>query len=210
MSKSFTLTRIGGPVGLLGSVLVISALLFGVLFPNNNLPSAPVYGVGALLLLVNVASLLLERKGSPKALAVLSLAVVLLSLAVVTTYAVLDTLARGSVENAWYVLVTALLLTVLGMSIYAITALVARALPVWVGLPLAFTGIALLVVTLGVSSGLFNLRFSSDERLVNVATLVLMLTFFAMWGLMSLISLRGTVDESSASPDLSPRPGVTI
>lgn len=207
MSKSFT--RIGGLAGLVGSVLVIAAILFGALFPNNNIPSAPIYGVGALLLLINVVSLLLERKGSPKALAVLSLAVVLLSLAGITVYAVLDMLARGSVENAWYVLVTALLLTILGISTYAVTALVARALAVWVSLPLAVTGIALLVLTLGVSFSLFNLRSSSAETFVNVATLVLMLTFFAFWGLMSLTALRVAADESPSTSDLSHRPSVT-
>jgi hypothetical protein len=209
MSKSFT--RTGGLAGFFGSILVLATIVLGILFPNTQIPSAPFYGLGALLLLVNVISLLLLRKGRPESLAKLSLAAAMFGLAVIALYAFLDTLANmgiGSTEGAWGVLVVALLLTILGISTYAVTALIASALPIWVGLPLAFTGVALVLLTLVVSTGLVNLG-SASEELVNVAALALMVAFFAIWGLMSIIALRGRVDESSRSSGLSPRPGVT-
>jgi hypothetical protein len=209
MSKSFT--RTGGVAGLLGSILVLATMVLGILFPSTENASAIMYGLGALLLLVNVISLLLLRKGRPAPLAILSLVAAMLGLALIVLYALLDilsTIGIGSTEGYWTWLVVALLLTVLGISAYAITALIARALPVWVGLPFAFAGLAVILLTLVVSSGLINLGSAADT-FVPVATVALMLTFFAMWGLMSLTGLRDAVDESSTSSDLAPRPGVT-
>jgi hypothetical protein len=209
MSKSFT--RTGGLAGLLGSILVLATMVLGILFPNNQNPSALMYGLGALLLLVNVISLLVLRKGRPEPLAILSLAAAMLGLVLLVLYALLDilsTIGIGSTEGYWTWLVVALLLTVLGISAYAITALIARVLPISVGLPLAFAGLAVILLTMVVSSGLINLGSAADT-FVPMATVAFMLTFFAMWGLMSLTGLRGAVDESSTSSSISPRPGVT-
>ncbi len=209
MSKSFT--RTGGLAGFLGSILVLATIVLGSLFPNNQIPAAPFYGLGALLLLVNAISLLLPGKGRPKLLTNLSLAVAMLGLAVIVVYAFLDTLANmgiGSVEGAWGALMVAFLLTILGISTYTVTTLIARAIPVWVGLPLASAGIAAVLLTLVFGTGLINLE-SVARDFVGVAVVALLLSFFAMWGLMSLTALRGTADESSSSSGLTPRPGVT-
>ena len=128
-------------------------------FPATTFRQPPSIGTGALLLLANVVGLLLQRKGRPEALSRLSLAVTMLGLATITLYAVLDTLAIMGIgptdtDGYWTVLMIALLLTILGLSLYAITASIGGVFPSWVALPLAFSGVLLLlsvpVVAMGV------------------------------------------------------------
>jgi hypothetical protein len=208
MSNSSTFTRVADICGLLGSLLILAAFAVGILFPNNDFPSAPVYGTGALLLLTHVVGLLLYRKGRPQWLSGLSLAVTMVGLATVALYAALDTLSllgvrSISTDGYWGVLMIALLLIILGQSIYAITALVAGVFPSWVALPHAIAGVTLLlsvpVLVMGVPDISVALR-----NFMNTLFFILLIIFFASWGLMSVVGLRNSSVGTQASSGLSP------
>jgi hypothetical protein len=208
MSNSSTFARAADICGLLGSLLILAAFAAGTLFPNNDFPSAPVYGTGALLLLTHVAGLLLHRKGRPELLSSLSLAVAMLGLATVALYAILDTLAllgigSTNADGYWGVLMIALLLIILGLSIYAITALAASVFPSWVALPHAVAGVTLLLSVPVLMMGVPVISAAVHD-FMNTLSLILLITFFASWGLMSVVGLRNSSVGRPASSGLSP------
>ena len=208
MSNAKTLTRAGDIAGVLGSLVILATFVLSLLFPSNDFPSAPIIGASALLLLANVVNLLLQRKGRPEALSMLSLTVTMLGLAVISLYAVLDTLAFMGIgptdtDGYWTVLVIALLLTILGMSLYAITASIGGVFPSWVALPLAFSGVLLLLSVPVVAMGVPSMSIAVHD-FINTLSLILMMAFFALWGLMSAVGLLSSSVGTPASSGLSP------
>jgi len=208
MSNSSTFTRAADICGLIGSLLILAAFAASILFPNNDFPSAPVYGTGALLLLTHVVGLLLHRQGRPQLLSNLSLVVAMLGLATVALYAILDTLylirlSSANADGYWAVLMVALLLIVLGLSIYAITALVAGIFPSWVALPLAIAGVTLLLSVPVVMMGVPDISVAVHD-FVNTLFPILLITFFALWGLMSAVGLHKSPAGAPTSSGLSP------
>jgi hypothetical protein len=211
MSKS--LMSPGLLAGVAGSVLIVLCMAFAFLFPDTNVPSAPFYGFGALLLLISAVSLLLVNKGRPEWLSGIALVAVILGLATMVAYTVLEilsTMGVGSTDGYWDMLMWALLVMVVGMSTYGVTAVIARIVPAWVGLSLAFSGAALLVLTLVVLTGFVHLPDSGRDPLDIVAALLL-LALIALWGVLSLTVTRsrGVWDESSSSTGIPPRSDVT-
>ncbi len=211
MSKSFT--NPGLLAGVAGSVLIVLCMVFAFLFPNTNFPSAPFYGFGALLLLISAASLLLVNKGRPEWLSIISLVAVIIGLATIVVYTVLEILSTrgiGSTDGYWNILMVALFVMVVGMTTYGVTAAMARIVPTWVGLSLTFAGAALLVLVLVFLTGFINLPDSGRDSLGTVAALLLV-AMIALWGVLSLTVTRSrdTWDESSASAGISPRSDVT-
>jgi hypothetical protein len=193
----------------MGSLLILTAFAAGILFPNNNFPQAPVYGTGALLLLTHVVGLLLRRKGRPQWLVALALAITMVGLAAVALYATIDTLSllgmrSISIEGYWGMLMIALLLIVLGQSIYAITALAGGVFPSWVALPLAVAGVVLVLSVPVLAMGVPDIPVAVDD-FMNTLSLILLIAFFASWGLMSLVGLRNSPVGTPASSDLSPQ-----
>jgi hypothetical protein len=170
------------------------------------------YGTGALLLLVNATGFLMQRKGRPAWLSIVSLAAAILGLAAIAIYATFDLLESMGigrlVDEYWYALMIALLLVVLGISIYAITASLAGRIPSWAALPFAFCGLALVLITLIFATGLFNLTFAFRD-FVNNVSLALLFGFFALWGAVSIAGLLTPSSEGSTSPGISPRPGIS-
>jgi hypothetical protein len=210
MSKS--LMNPGLLAGVAGSVLIVLCMAFAFLFPDTNVPSAPFYGFGALLLLISAVSLFLVNKGRPEWLSIISLVAVIIGLATMVAYTVLEilsTMGVGSTDGYWDILMWALLVMVVGMSTYGVTAVIARIVPAWVGLSLAFSGAALLVLTLVLLTGFINLPGTNEDSLDIVATLLLF-ALVALWGVLSLTITRsrGAWDEST-STGISPRSDVT-
>jgi hypothetical protein len=208
MSNAKTITRAGDIAGLLGSLVILATFVLSMLFPSNDFPSAPIIGTGALLLLANVVGLLLQRRGRPEALSMLFLTVTMVGLAIITLYAVLDTLANMGIgptdtDGYWTVLVIALLLTILGLTLYAITASIGAVFPSWVALPLAFSGVLLLLSVPVVAMGVPNIPLAVHD-FINTLSLILMMTFFALWGLMSAMGLRSSSVGTPTSSGLSP------
>jgi hypothetical protein len=208
MSNSSTFTRAADICGLIGSLLILAAFAVSALLPNNDFPQAPIYGTGALLLLAHVAGLLLNRKGRPQWLSNLSLAVTMLGLFTVALYATLDTLSAvgirfASTDDYWGVLVMALLLIILGRSIYAITALASGVFASWVALLHALAGVTLLLSVPVLIMGVPNISVAVRD-FMNTLSLILLITFFASWGLMSVVGLRHSSAGTPASSGLSP------
>jgi hypothetical protein len=208
MSNAKTITRAGDIAGLLGSLIILATFVLSMLFPSDDFPSAPIFGTSALLLLANVVGLLLQRRGRPEALSTLSLVVTMLGLATITIITALDTLAGMGIgptdtDGYWAVLMIALLLTILGLTLYAITASIAAVFPSWVALPLAFSGVLLLLSVPVLVMGVPNISIAVHD-FINTLSLILMMTFFALWGLMSAVGLRissvGTPTSSGLSP----------
>ncbi len=212
MSNAKTITRAGDVAGLLGSLIILSTFVLSMLFPSDDFPSAPIIGTGALLLLANVVSLLLQRRGRPEALSMLFLTVTMLGMTTITIIAVLDTLASMGIgptdtDGYWTVLVIALLLTILGLTLYAITASIAGVFPSWVALPLAFSGVLLLLSVPVLVMGVPNISVAVHD-FINTLSLILMMTFFALWGLMSAVGLRSSSVGTPTSSGLSPSPHI--
>lgn len=208
MSNSSTFTRAADICGLIGSLLILAAFAVSALLPNNDFPQAPVYGTGALLLLAHVAGLLLNRKGRPQWLSNLSLAVTMLGLSTVALYATLDTLSAVGIRSAstddyWGVLVIALLLIILGRSIYAIAALASGFRDAsWVALLHALAGVTLLLSVPVLIMGVPNIPVAIRD-FMNTLSFILLITFFASWGLMSVVGLRHSSAGKPASSGLS-------
>ncbi len=212
MSNAKTITRAGDIAGVLGSLVILATFVLSLLFPSNDFPSAPIFGTSALLLLASVVGLLLQRRGRPEALSTLSLVVTMVGLATITLYAVLDTLASMGIgptdtDGYWTVLMVALLLTILGLSLYAITATIGGVFPSWVALPLAFSGVLLLLSVPVVAMGVPNIPLAVRD-FMNTLSLILMVTFFALWGLMSAVGLRSSSVGTPTSSGLSPNPHI--
>ena len=211
MSNSSLFTRAADICGLIGSLVILAAFAIAMVFPNNDWPSGPVYGTAALLLLAHVAGLLLHRRGRPRLLSNLSLAVTMLGLATVASIAALDTIARMGISSTdaddyWAVLMVALLLIILGLTTYSFTASVGGVFPSWVALPLAFTGVTLLLCVPVFMMGPPIIPVAVHD-FVNTLFPILMIAFFTLWGLMSVVGLRNSPAGTPTSSGLTPRHG---
>jgi hypothetical protein len=115
-------------------------------------------------------------------------------------------LSSINADDYWTYLMLALLLLLLSLSVYAITASVARALPAWVALPLAATGGAIVLMVVALSLGVPESSGAVRDA-INTTSIALLIVFFALWGVMSAVGLRkasaGT-PESPTSAGLSP------
>lgn len=208
MLNSNTFIRTAGICGLLGNIFVLASFAIGILFPNNQLPSAPFYATGGILLLIHVVGLLVGRQGRPRSLSIVSLAGGILGLATIAFVGIADTLSRvgiGSLngDDYWPVFIVALLLTFLSLSVYAFTAWAGKVFPRLMVLPLGVVGVALLL------SVPFSILTEQDtasalSSFADTLSLVLMIAFFAAWGLMSAAGLRNSFSGTQTPAGLSP------
>ncbi|MEO5950850.1 MAG: hypothetical protein ABIQ44_00100 [Chloroflexia bacterium] len=204
MTRSFN--NPGSLAGFLGSVIFLSSIVIGTLFPNSNLPAAPFYGVGSLLLLVNAVSLLLLRKGRPEWLAYLSLAVAILGLGLLTyinAAQILSGLGVGIADDYWDAAVLSLFATIVGISAYAVTVVIARALVAWIGLSLAAAGAGMISLAVIFMTGVSGVSSTTNDFLGGVF-IAFGFVLFAMWGLMSLMLTRVSSEQSPATRNLAP------
>jgi hypothetical protein len=138
-----TFTRLAGLAGLLGSLALVGMMVAPVLFPNNDILSAPFYGGGALLLALFGVGL--YRAGSERTgtVAKAGMVVAIAAFVSIAIVAVLDIFSRtglGNFDWLWSVLMVSTGLMFGGLAVYAIGAMAARAIPGWAGIPLAVGG----------------------------------------------------------------------
>jgi hypothetical protein len=140
-----TFTKLAGLAGLAGSIVLAALLVAPALVPDNDFLQAPFYGSGALLLAVFAVGLYRAGTGRLGIVARVGLVVALaafLSTAVIAVLDIFTSLGWGNYEWLWPVLVTSAGLMFGGLAVYAVGAMLARAIPGWAGIPLAVGGAA--------------------------------------------------------------------
>jgi hypothetical protein len=197
-----TFTRVAGLAGLVGSIVLAALLVVPALFPDNDFLQAPFYGGGALLLAVFAAGL--YRAGTERLGIVARVGLVAALAAFLSTAAIaaLDTFTRlgwGNYEWLWPALVTSAGLMFGGLAVYAIGAMMARAIAVWAGIPLAVGGAAF--VSLLVAAVVMGDRAVDAAgqvySTVAIASIVLVAAAVAALGLMLALERMPAPAESS-------------
>jgi hypothetical protein len=207
-----TFTRVAGLAGLVGSIVLAALLVAPALFPDNDFLQAPFYGGGALLLAVFAAGLYRANTGRVGIVAKAGLVVALAAFLLTAVIAVLDTFQRldwGNYDWLWPVLVASAGLMFGGLAVYAAGATMARAIPLWAGIPLAIGGAAFLALLI-TAAIIGNMAVDAAGDVFSTAATVSMVLVTAAVAALALVlalgRLPGTDDVPVASPRSLPKP----
>jgi pyrimidine-specific ribonucleoside hydrolase len=182
---SWTFARLAGLAGLVGSIVLAGMLLVPVLNLDNDTLGAPLYGASTLLLAVFAVGLYRAGNGRLNIAAKAGLVGAIAGLLGIATIAVMDIFSAGY-DWLWYVFLASIALAFAGFAVYGAGATIARAIPAWIGIPLAaggavFVAIEVLFVVMG-----DRITRSADQAL-NVAGIVAVTLVLAGCGLLGVM-----------------------